>query len=275
MKALLPLLSALFCLPLMHAQPLNDLDPASVAKHYLQACERWDAEAAAQVVSTPAEAQALGSLGKEIPPEFEQLLMELLCVPITKHLTYTMGEVATTGDECRIKVTATYTIPETLVLKRAPDGTWKLALEETIISTTGGTKPEILRLGAEAQGSTCLSNLKQICLGILQYAQDHDEILPPADKWIDEIMPYLHNEEVFKCPGTPDRAYGYAFNTAFSKMPLARIDNPTEAIVVFESNLGIRNAHGKPTEVPRPGRHNDGNNFGYVDGHCKWLRNGG
>ncbi|MEN6544778.1 MAG: hypothetical protein ABFE07_01950, partial [Armatimonadia bacterium] len=172
MKAFLPLLSLLLCLPLLHAQPLNDQDPAAVAKQYLQACERWDAEAAAQVVSTPAEAKALGALGKEIPPEFEQLLMELLCVPITKHVAYEMGEVATTGDECRIKVTATYTIPATLVLKRAPDGTWKLALEETIVSTTGGTKPGILRLGAEAQQNDCLADLKQICLGILMYAQD-------------------------------------------------------------------------------------------------------
>ncbi|MEN6304084.1 MAG: hypothetical protein ABFD96_15240 [Armatimonadia bacterium] len=272
MKAFLPLLSILLCLPLLHAQPLNDQDPAAVAKHYLQACERWDAEAAAQVVSTPAEAKALGNLGTEIPPEFEQLLMELLCVPITKHVAYEMGEVATTGDECRIKVTATYTIPETLVLKRAPDGTWKLALEETIVSTTGGTKPEILRLGDEAQGSTCLSNLKQICLGILMYAQDHDEVLPPADKWVDEIMPYLKNELVFKCPAAPDLQCAYAFNAALSKMPLGRINNPAETIVVFESNLGTRNAHGNPTDLPNPARHNDGNNFGYVDGNCKWLQ---
>ena len=184
-----------------------------------------------------------------------------------------MGEVATTGDECRLKVTATYTIPQTLVLKRAADGTWKIALEDSIVSTTGGTKPEVLRLEeAKVQQDDCLSNLKQICLGILMYAQDHNEVLPPADRWMDAIAIYLKNEQVFNCPDAPNLQYGYAFNTALSNKPMAEIANPAEVIVVFETDRNTRNAHGKPTEVPRPGRHNDGNNFGYVDGHCKWLQ---
>lgn len=270
MKAFLPLLSLLLCLTSLHAQPLNPQDPASVAKHYLNACEKWDLDAAAQVVSTPAEVRGLEKLTTEVPVGFEQLLMELLCLPAAKHTTYTLGEIANLGEECRIAVTATYTIPQTLVLRKAPDGSWRVALEETILSTTGQEYPMILNLNTPE--ADCLANLRQIGTGIQQYAQDHDEVLPSADKWMDEIMPYMRNEQVLKCPDAPDLAYGYAFNTALSRVSLAKVDKPAEVITVFESDRNTRNAHGDPTEVPKPGRHNNGNNVGYVDGHCKLLK---
>ncbi|MEN6642050.1 MAG: H-X9-DG-CTERM domain-containing protein [Armatimonadia bacterium] len=272
MKAFLPLLSILLALPLLHAQPLNPQDPASVAKHYLNACEKWDVDAAAQVLPR-VEDQALRHMTTvDHGMDYEQAMMEMLCAPLTKHATYTMGEVVTTGDECRIKVTATYTIPQTLVLKKGPDGKWTVALEESIFSTTGAEEAMIVRVSAQAQQEECLNNLRQLCTAILQYAQDFDETLPDADNWMDQIRPYMRNEDLYKCPGSPELEYDYAFNTALSKKHLGEIANPGVTIIVFESNLGTRNAHGNPADVPNPGRHNGGNNVGYVDGHAKWLK---
>jgi len=55
----------------------------------------------------------------------------------------------------------------------------------------------------------CLSNLKQIGLGLTQYSQDYDEELPPAwigggfpgaSRWMDVAQPYVKSTQIFSCP---------------------------------------------------------------------------
>lgn len=60
----------------------------------------------------------------------------------------------------------------------------------------------------------CESNLKQIGMGLMLYAQDYDDILPrawsgkspgPSDpahnyKWMDAALPYVKDEALFTCP---------------------------------------------------------------------------
>lgn len=103
------------------------------------------------------------------------------------------------------------------------------------------------------------------------YAQDHDEVLPPADKWQDEIWPYLKNEQLFRCPAAPQLECGYAFNATLSKKPLGAIDDPAGTILFTESDQAGRNIAVDPAEKPNPARHNGGTNVAYTDGHCKWL----
>src|SRR5687768_1639775 len=69
----------------------------------------------------------------------------------------------------------------------------------------------------KARGASCLSNMKQIALGTLMYAQDYDETQPPAYvhmdwlikkpefywwqvPWTNLIYPYVKNKQVFSCP---------------------------------------------------------------------------
>ena len=71
----------------------------------------------------------------------------------------------------------------------------------------------------KARGSQCLSNVRQIGMAMMQYAQDYDEVLPrtwyspdgnngwqdsnPAIgqyKWMDAVYPYVKNDGVFTCP---------------------------------------------------------------------------
>ena len=93
--------------------------------------------------------------------------------------------------------------------------------------------PVFARARENARRSSCQSNLKQIGLGIIQYAQDYDEKMPrayyaypdssgtPAGndiigdyKWMDVVQPYAKSVQVFNCPsdsfsnGT-HRAYVY------------------------------------------------------------------
>ncbi|BCM93011.1 hypothetical protein IAD21_04898 [Abditibacteriota bacterium] len=78
--------------------------------------------------------------------------------------------------------------------------------------------PVFARARENARRSSCQSNLKQIGLGLIQYAQDYDERLPfffygangdasdPATvanaryKWMDAIFPYVKSEQIFACP---------------------------------------------------------------------------
>jgi len=77
-----------------------------------------------------------------------------------------------------------------------------------------------------ARTSSCLSNTKQVTLGILQYVQDYDETMPPSNYdnipfggkpdlpwnqlnfqrfgWDHGIYPYVKNVQVFKCPSGQD-----------------------------------------------------------------------
>jgi prepilin-type N-terminal cleavage/methylation domain-containing protein/prepilin-type processing-associated H-X9-DG protein len=77
--------------------------------------------------------------------------------------------------------------------------------------------PAFARTRGDARRTSCLSNLRQIGLGLLQYVQDYDEqntkqwygINSGASdavgsgtryKWMDAIFPYVKNEQLFNCP---------------------------------------------------------------------------
>jgi prepilin-type N-terminal cleavage/methylation domain-containing protein/prepilin-type processing-associated H-X9-DG protein len=108
--------------------------------------------------------------------------------------------------------------------------------------------PVFGRARENARRTSCLSNLKQIGLGVMQYTQDYDERLPmgtynpavlytgtesvPARifdsttasglnryiSWMDAIYPYVKSTQIFVCPsasrGIPVPSYGY--NNAFT-----------------------------------------------------------
>src|SRR3954469_24153437 len=69
--------------------------------------------------------------------------------------------------------------------------------------------PVFGRARENARRSNCLSNLKQVGLGVMQYVQDHDEIYPlvgqgltvnaftPGTKgWASSIQRYLKNRQI-------------------------------------------------------------------------------
>src|SRR5688572_32710390 len=63
-----------------------------------------------------------------------------------------------------------------------------------------------------ARASSCKSNLKQLSLAMLMYAQDYDDRLPPAQEWLTAAQPYYKRPTVGNCPTAPGPG-GYAFNT--------------------------------------------------------------
>lgn len=171
--------------------------------------------------------------------------------------------------------------------------------------------PVFARAREKARQASCSSNLKQIALANLMYAQDYDEKLAaecltpsgwppgpnvPQDKYCWRIMvePYVKNWQVFICPShNAGAAYGagsYGYNCRnCSQASLGSIDRPSE-VLMFVDNNGAQHAKPfNPDGTPlcgnnccngnirdngwKPGaRHNEGSNIAFVDGHVKWMK---
>lgn len=73
--------------------------------------------------------------------------------------------------------------------------------------------PVFAQAREKAREITCVSNMKQIGLGVLQYCQDNDNLVPleNADGSSYEsyilaarLQPYVKNFQIFKCPDSPE-----------------------------------------------------------------------
>lgn len=84
--------------------------------------------------------------------------------------------------------------------------------------------PVFAKAREKARQSSCLSNVKQIVLASLQYAQDYDERMPQSGAWrepghvmqywYDLIGPYAKSTQIFVCPSSSN-ANIYAINYGF------------------------------------------------------------
>ena len=70
--------------------------------------------------------------------------------------------------------------------------------------------PVFARAREKARQTSCLSNVKQLVLGQLMYAQDYDDMFPRfqvvaanvtlGEPWWEAVQPYVKNEQLIKCP---------------------------------------------------------------------------
>jgi len=90
--------------------------------------------------------------------------------------------------------------------------------------------PVFARAREQARKAACMSNLKQLGLGVLMYVQDNDErypvaqlIAPPSPDiyWYTAISAYVKNDQVFTCPTAGKIArgsHGYGWNIGGTKI---------------------------------------------------------
>ena len=122
--------------------------------------------------------------------------------------------------------------------------------------------PVFARSREKARQPACLSNVKQVVLAVMTYAQDNSGRLPRASTWDVEIEPYLRNRAIYRCPvDNTDQEVSYSMVPRYSGAKLEDIANPETVIIIYESE------YGRPVY-----RHNEGMNVGYADGHVKWLK---
>lgn len=143
----------------------------------------------------------------------------------------------------------------------------ELLITLTIIGVLAGVLlPVSTHCGENAPRSSCQSNLKQVGLAFLQYAQDYDERMPPIALnavpaslppyarpygWADALQPYCKSTQIFQCPSeksassedattdaTQPGFVDYWFNTNLGARPLKTIANPTFTLLAGEGNDG-------------------------------------
>jgi prepilin-type N-terminal cleavage/methylation domain-containing protein len=128
--------------------------------------------------------------------------------------------------------------------------------------------PVFARARENARRSSCMSNVKQIGLGIMMYVQDYDERYPlndqqregqgtPPGGWADTwskdnshwylanyIQPYTKSVQIFSCPSGPVqgnlamRFGGYGANKSIlgdGSVSMASIDSPASVYLIMDA----------------------------------------
>ncbi|MBM3459076.1 MAG: prepilin-type N-terminal cleavage/methylation domain-containing protein [Armatimonadetes bacterium] len=136
--------------------------------------------------------------------------------------------------------------------------------------------PVFAQAREKARGSACLSNVRQMGLGAVMYAQDYDEFYPGMWQWSPcaiqahspylyrrtwtmaeaeqncQICPYVKNAQVFSCTTRQNPcSYGYAYPTMWGAYPpipnsafgfptgpgLAEFQTPADTIMITDSGI--------------------------------------
>jgi len=156
--------------------------------------------------------------------------------------------------------------------------------------------PVFAKAREKARQSSCSSNVKQMVLGFLQYAQDYDEQLCgagatftdpfPRGHWLYKqnavttwdvtsgaIFPYMKNAQIYMCPSRKTTSHsncGFEMNWYCSWQTLGTIAVPSSTVLLHES--GCDDGAGSNADDIASTSHNDGLNLGYCDGHVKWSK---
>ncbi len=146
--------------------------------------------------------------------------------------------------------------------------------------------PVFAKAREKARQSSCQSNLKQLGLAMLQYAQDYDEVFTalgngnqpteviPGDtyfnynsgasylyyyrSWASNIFPYAKNVQLYRCPSTSYNNYGVAYG-----LPVYGIAVGGGYTTIFGApNLGTIK---RPAEIGMIFEKGDGGGYQYVN----------
>ena len=118
------------------------------------------------------------------------------------------------------------------------------------------------------RGEYCQSNLKQIGLATMQYVRDYDEKFPLAHNWSEILYPYCRSTALFTCPSVLQ--HGYSLNETLADVSLARLIEPTQTPMVFESSVLKPFQYDNGKTFLREPRHHQGLTLVYTDGHVEW-----
>ncbi|MFQ6131990.1 MAG: DUF1559 domain-containing protein [Armatimonadota bacterium] len=104
--------------------------------------------------------------------------------------------------------------------------------------------PVFSRAREKARQASCASNMKQLGLALIMYADDYDEMLPPRyydagggvflhwDK--DYVQPYIRNKQILLCPSTKQRSYGYN-DTYIQGQFLGAVYYPSQTVMLCDA----------------------------------------
>ncbi len=124
--------------------------------------------------------------------------------------------------------------------------------------------PVFARARERARQIVCLSNDRQLGMGIALYTQDYDEHLPSGtigtvgQGWAGQTYPYAHNVELYRCPddvteeskGDLRFLISYALNCNTAGVPLAALAATSATVLAFEVNDSFADVRTPETTSP-------------------------
>lgn len=121
--------------------------------------------------------------------------------------------------------------------------------------------PVFQKVRGNARLAVCETNVRQIELGLIQYAQDHNEKLPSsAAAYKDAISPYIKSEAVFRCPSQESGGAAYSMNVNLQGKSLDDLAHPEKVVLIYEGQNQTLDF-----------RHEGKAVVGFADGHDKAL----
>lgn len=172
--------------------------------------------------------------------------------------------------------------------------------------------PVFARARENARRSSCASNLRQIGLSVLQYAQDNDEHMPPffgTNTYVDAqgntlaaslcfggfrtlVEPYVKNTQVFVCPSDTGT---HSIPTPYAKKPAWNFSSygfngyasspgqgiagknlaaidPVSKVVLSAEATGFEGFSWHQSGPPDTAFNNARSNVAFVDGHVKFIK---
>jgi prepilin-type N-terminal cleavage/methylation domain-containing protein/prepilin-type processing-associated H-X9-DG protein len=119
--------------------------------------------------------------------------------------------------------------------------------------------PVFAKAREKARQSSCLSNVKQMTIGVMSYLQDYDEKFvdgtaipgftptPPDNNrcwWRFKIQPYIKNWQVFNCPSGQGNDWSsivtqgqgnYGFDEALGAISVGILQTPAERLILADT----------------------------------------
>ncbi len=138
--------------------------------------------------------------------------------------------------------------------------------------------PVFAQAREKARATSCLSNMKQLGLGFIQYVQDSDEQQPdgfpglsgkcaglPGEAWAFQVYPYTKSTGVYICPDDSTvTTYGktsYGYNSNLPGSALASLSAPSSTVELFEADGdpagGVAGSQGEDPTQTIPGNTGD------------------
>lgn len=167
--------------------------------------------------------------------------------------------------------------------------------------------PVFSRARENARRASCLSNLKQMGLAVMQYVQDYDETYPivagsGTSTWTWQIYPYIKNHQIYRCLSAPDdgaefnpatlsslnaysqycmnnSSFGSGVNPYLATYNLswptriAAVPKAAELILFMDATKsGTTTFWCDVSQKSVDSRHFEGANIAFADGHAKWCK---
>ncbi len=142
---------------------------------------------------------------------------------------------------------------------------------------------------AKAHQTSCTSNQRQIAAALLMYAQDHEELMPPADTW----TTLVGDPGVLNCNAQSGDGPDYCYNggSHLAGQSIGTYNNPSDVLVTGDSSaptiinlvgadagsgsadLCVSGTYSKQvSSYYGVGRHNNGIVISFLDGHVGFQK---